>query len=161
MADSSIPATTSKPQTLRVFLIAGRIVLGVVFVYAAYTKLRVPWMLFAMSIDSYRILPAWSTQLLARGLPWVELSLGVLLIIGIGLRWVAAAAAALLLVFFSSMVRAQAHGLGIDCGCFGIGEKLGPRTLIRDGLLLALALAVALGAFISARSSAGPRRSVG
>ena len=34
-----------------------RVVLGAIFVYAAWAKLRLPWQLFAMSIDSYQLLP--------------------------------------------------------------------------------------------------------
>ena len=34
-----------------------RLLLGAVFVYAAYTKLRQSWLLFALSIDSYQLLP--------------------------------------------------------------------------------------------------------
>jgi hypothetical protein len=49
------------------------------------------------------------------------------------------------------MVRAHFKGLGIDCGCFGFGEKLGPRTLVRDGLLVLLSLAVAAAAFLKRR----------
>ena len=37
-----------------------RLLLAAVFLYAAYTKLRQPWLLFAMSIDSYHMLPEWA-----------------------------------------------------------------------------------------------------
>ena len=38
------------------FLRIGRLILSVVFVYAAWTKLRQPWEVFALSIDSYAVL---------------------------------------------------------------------------------------------------------
>ncbi len=135
-------------------LLAGRVVLGGIFVYAAYTKLRHPWMLFAMSVNSYRVLPDWGVTLVARMLPWFELTLGALLILGIGLRFVAAAASALLAGFFLVMLRSYSQGLGIDCGCFGFGEKLGPRTLIRDGALVAFSLVIMVGAFWKRRARA-------
>ena len=69
--------------------------------------------------------------------------------VGYGVRYVEAAASALLLVFFGVMLRAPFKGLGIDCGCFGFGEKLGVRTLIRDGLLVALSLTLTLAAFMT------------
>jgi uncharacterized membrane protein YphA (DoxX/SURF4 family) len=141
----------SRRNTAGMLLRIGRIILGAVFVYAAYTKLRNPWPLFAMSIESYHMLPTWISELIARSLPWFELLLGVLLIIGVGLRWVAAAASLMLISFFTVMLRAQAKGLTIDCGCFGVGEQLGPKTLIRDGLLVALAIAVTVGAFLARR----------
>jgi hypothetical protein len=47
------------------------------------------------------------------------------------------------------MIRSWAAGLKIDCGCFGPGEALGPKTLVRDGSLVALSIAVTIGAFVS------------
>jgi uncharacterized membrane protein YphA (DoxX/SURF4 family) len=132
---------------MRRILLAVRVVLGVVFLYAAYTKLRNPWLLFALSIDSYRLLPEWAVLATARTLPWFELVLGALLIAGYKLRWVSSAAALLLLAFFALMVRSYKAGLGIDCGCFGLGEALGVRTLVRDGLLLGASLFLCAGAF--------------
>jgi uncharacterized membrane protein YphA (DoxX/SURF4 family) len=129
----------------------GRVLLGAVFIYAAYTKLRHPWALFALSIDSYRMLPEWGVVAVARGLPWVELGLGVLLLTGMFLRFAASVASALLLVFIGVMVRAQIRGLGIDCGCFGVGEALSVKTLLRDGLLVLVSLLVTAGAFLSRR----------
>ena len=115
---------------MRWVLLVLRIALGAVMLYAAYTKLSQPWLVFALSIDSYQLLPEWAVLFVARTLPWFELVLGVLLIAGIGLRYAAAASSALLLVFFGIMVRSYAKGLGIDCGCFGVGEALTPKTLV-------------------------------
>jgi uncharacterized membrane protein YphA (DoxX/SURF4 family) len=125
-----------------------RIVLGVVFLYAAYTKLREPWMLFAIAIDAYHVLPEWAVLMVARTLPWFELLLGILLIAGVYLRYVATAASALLLAFFALMVRSYVAGLQIDCGCFGSGDALGPRTLLRDGSLLAASVTLSVCAFL-------------
>jgi uncharacterized membrane protein YphA (DoxX/SURF4 family) len=121
----------------RVLLIL-RLFLAVVFIYAAYTKLRDPWMVFAMSIDAYQLLPEWAVLTLGRTLPWIELLLGLLLATGFRLRYTAAGATALLAVFFAIMLWAFAKGMAIDCGCFGPGDTIGPRTLLRDGLLLAM-----------------------
>jgi uncharacterized membrane protein YphA (DoxX/SURF4 family) len=132
---------------MRWLLLLCRIALGAVFLYAAYTKLSQPWLVFALSIDSYQLLPEWAVMFIARWLPWFELVLGVLLIAGIGLRYVGVASCALLLVFFGIMVRSYSKGLGIDCGCFGVGEALSPKTLIRDGILVLMSIVVAVSAF--------------
>ena len=118
-------------------------VLGAVFIYAAYTKLRQSWLLFALSIDSYQLLPQWAVLTLARTLPWLELALGLALIAGVWLRYTAIAATAILMLFFSVMVLSYTRGAGIDCGCFGVGEALSLKTLARDGVLLAAAIALA------------------
>ena len=95
-----------------------------------------------MSIDAYQLLPEWAALTLGRTLPWLELALGVLLAVGFGLRYAAAGATLLLGVFLGVMVRAYAMGMKIDCACFGLGEPISVRTLARDGVLLALSVAV-------------------
>jgi len=136
---------------VRLFL---RLLLAAVFLYAAYTKLRQSWLVFAMSIDSYRLLPEWGVLAVARTLPWLELALGLLLAAGVWLRWIGLAATIQLLVFFSAMLFAYSKGAGIDCGCFGVGEALSAKTLARDGALLACAAALTISAFTARRREA-------
>ena len=119
-----------------------RLLLGAVFIYAAYTKLRQGWLLFALSIDSYQMLPEWAVFTVARTLPWLELTLGIVLIAGLWLRYVSIVAAAILGLFFTVMLVQYFRGAGIDCGCFGVGEALSAKTLVRDGALLAAAIAL-------------------
>lgn len=120
-----------------------RVVLGAVFVYAAYSKLRQSWLLFALSIDSYQLLPEWAVYAVARTLPWLELALGVMLIAGVWLRYLSLVAAAILTVFFTILLTSYFRGASIDCGCFGVGEPLSAKTLARDGLLVAAAISLA------------------
>ena len=136
---------------MRYFLIVLRVALGVVFLYAAYMKLREPWLMFAMSIDAYQILPEWAALTLGRILLWLELALGLLLATGFGLRYSAASASILLGVFFAVMVRAYVMGMKIDCACFGLGDVIGPRTLVRDGVLLVLSVGLTILAMRNGR----------
>src|SRR4051812_12030297 len=119
-------------------------VLGGIFLYAAYTKLRQPWFIFAMSIDAYHIFPEWASLTIARVLPWGELVLGLMLVSGLLLRAGSMAAALLLTLFLGLMLWAYSRGMAIDCGCFGAGEALGPMTLLRDGSLLIASLVLAV-----------------
>ncbi len=135
----------------RILLLMGRLALAGAFLVAGSIKFRQPWQLFAMQVDSYQMLPNWAVNAVAWGLPKFELVLGLLLLTGWQLRIVATVTAALLAGFFAVMVRTYAAGLEINCGCFGPGEKLGVKTLLRDGSFLAVALAVAIGAFLSGR----------
>ncbi len=155
MADTTtdLPARV-QVRWMRQFLLAGRLILGAVFVYAAYTKFRQPWVLFAISINSYQILPEWAAVFMAHTLPWFEMVLGLLLLVGVKLRWMASAAACLLIFFFAAMLRAYFKNMGIDCGCFGFGERLGPLTIARDASLLVLAILLATGAFFTRRRAA-------
>lgn len=124
-----------------------RVLLGAVFLYAAYTKLRQPWLVFAMSIDAYGLLPEWGVLATARALPWIELAIGILLLTGVGLKYVSLTATAVLTVFFGIMLLSYGKGMGIDCGCFGVGEALTVKSLARDGALLAASVVVTVMAF--------------
>jgi uncharacterized membrane protein YphA (DoxX/SURF4 family) len=145
--------TRAWPRTL---LFVGRVALGCIFIYAAFTKLYFNggWHLgdyqlfFAMAIDSYKLLPIAAVEWMARVLPWFEMVIGAAMVIGVGLRWTSLLTSGLLLVFIGAMARAKLLGLEINCGCFGNNEKLGTVTIIRDSSLLILALAVTAGAFI-------------
>ena len=131
-----------------------RVALAAVFVYAAWSKLSQPWLLFAMAIDAYGLLPQWAVMTLARSLPWFELALGVLLLTGFWLRHAAVVASALLAVFFAVMLRSYAQGLQIDCACFGFGEAISLKTVLRDGLLVLSSAALTALAFGCAPCSA-------
>jgi uncharacterized membrane protein YphA (DoxX/SURF4 family) len=134
--------------------ILGRLALAAVFLWAAYTKLRDPWMIFAMEIDAMHIVPDRMVEFLARTMPWFELLLGVLLVIGMQMRYVASAATAVLAVFFTTLLVLYLRGFQGDCGCFGPGEQLGPKTLARDGALLALSIWVTWQAFRRSKTAA-------
>ena len=97
-----------------------------------------------MSIDAYQLLPEWAVLLLGHWLPWVELAIGLFLMAGILLPYVAASAAGMLAVFFGLMARAFIKGMTINCGCFGLGEEISAQTLVRDGVLVALAIALTI-----------------
>ncbi len=131
-----------------------RLALGAVFVYAAWSKLRQSWLLFAMAIDAYGLLPQWAVITLARALPWLELVLGILLLSGLWLRQAATFATALLVMFFAIMLRSYAKGLQIDCACFGFGEAISLKTLLRDGLLVLSSMALTALAFRRSECSA-------
>src|SRR5882762_4108899 len=133
----------SRSKILRTIALLLRLVLGGIFLYAAWTKLKDPWALFAMAIDSYQVLPTWAVEWLARTLPWIELLIGAMLIAGRWMRISTAATSLLLLVFFSLMVRARVKGIEINCGCFGPGEAISWKRLLRDGAMLAAALLLA------------------
>ena len=55
--------------------------------------------------------------------------------------------------FFVLLVRAYLKGMQIDCGCFGSGDVISPRTLLRDGGLLAASLIL-----VAVASVAPPQR---
>lgn len=138
---------------LRWLLFVGRVVLGGVLIYAGYTKLELPWITFAAQIESYKVITGEPVIWVAKTLPWFEVVLGAALLLGIGVRWFAGLASALLLFFFVLVVRSYALGLDIDCGCFGPGDKLTWKTMVRDGALVTMSFLLTWGAFRQARKA--------
>ncbi len=125
--------------------------MGAMFLYAAWTKLRQPWIQVAVTVDAYQLLPPWAVELVARTIGWGELALGIWLISGLWLRISSLASSGLLLAFLVVLARSYAKGMQIDCGCFGNGDPISPLTLARDGGLFAASLLLAVLAFLRGR----------
>jgi uncharacterized membrane protein YphA (DoxX/SURF4 family) len=155
----------SRKNTRRILLVLGRLALAGVFLFAAFAKMRpppgTPWSansvklsltLFAFQVDSYQLLSHAAAITVAKILPPFEMLLGLWLLSGVWLRFSAFCTSLLLAGFIFATVSAHMHGLDIDCGCFGPGEHIGPKTFVLDGLLFALAIAVTVGAFSQAFS---------
>jgi uncharacterized membrane protein YphA (DoxX/SURF4 family) len=151
----------SSPLNLRRAIIwTGRLVLAGIFIYAGYAKLTmgrhprpsvgVALSFFALQVDSYQILPPWGVKFVANTLPFAEIGLGLLLLIGWRFRLWATLVTLIMLGFFIAVVRSYALGLQINCGCFATPEPLTIKTVIRDGALVALALLMTIFAFIEA-----------
>jgi len=152
----------SRRKVVRVLLVLGGIVVGSVFLAAAYGKMkplpgfawswssvRISLAMFATQVDSYQMLPPGVANTFAHFLPYFELFLGVWLVSCIGQRFSSLLASLTLCGFMIAIATAYYRGLKIDCGC-GIGpaEEAGPAALARDGLKFLLpALLVVIGAF--------------
>ncbi len=153
----------SSPFHLRRAVIwIGRLVLGGIFIYAGYSKIFLPIMhprppvgvalsFFAMQVDSYQLLAPWGVNFVAHTLPFAEVALGLLLLIGWRLRIWAIIVTLIMMGFFAAIVRSYALGLQINCGCFATPEPLSIKTVFRDGSLAALSLLMTVFAFIEAR----------
>ncbi len=128
-----------------------RIVLGIVFIYASYDKILHP-AAFAKIIHNYKILPDELVNLTGIFLPWLELAIGSLLIIGIWLPGSVFIGNLLLITFFSAIIYNKVRGLDISCGCFstsagGTGEST--LYLFRDLSFVIIAVYLFIKIFIS------------
>src|SRR5712692_7544917 len=103
---------------------------------------------FAQQVESYKMISPEASQLVAHTLPFVEIVLGLLLLIGWRLRMWATAISAIMVGFLAVVTRAYLLHMDIDCGCFGTPEKLTGMTVVRDGALAALALLLTNFSFI-------------
>jgi uncharacterized membrane protein YphA (DoxX/SURF4 family) len=125
--------------------LAARLVLGGVFVVAGLLKIPDPAE-SARAVQAYDLLPPDVGEAVGYGLPFLEVALGALLLLGYATRLAAAVTGVLLVVFVAGVASAWARGLSIDCGCFGSGGDVAPgatqylQEILRDaGLLLAAA----------------------
>ncbi|SCL20720.1 Methylamine utilisation protein MauE [Micromonospora rhizosphaerae] len=98
------------------------------------------------AVNAYQVMPYELATVIGAALPFVELALGVLLLIGLATRLAAGVSAALLVVFITGIASAWSRGLAIDCGCFGSGGQLAAGQapsylpeILRDLGFLALA----------------------
>ena len=79
-------------------------------------------------------------------MPWLEIGAGLLLIIGVGIRFAALFGSLLMVLFIVAIAQAWARGLSIDCGCFGGGGTIDPsqtkylEEILRDTGLALLGL---------------------
>jgi uncharacterized membrane protein YphA (DoxX/SURF4 family) len=125
---------------VRLAAIVTRVLLGGLFIFASVPKILNPAE-FSRTVYYYRLLPAQAVNFIAITLPWVELLVGILLVIGLKVRGAAFVAAGSLVVFTVAMITALARGLNIDCGCFSAagGHGVDARRIIEDLVLLAAA----------------------
>jgi putative oxidoreductase len=100
-----------------------QLVLGVLFVAAALPKIIDPPS-FAKMIYNYRIVPGELINISALWLPWLELFLGLALILGIWRKTAALLVGGLLVVFIAAIGFNLLRGNPIDCGCFDVAGAL-------------------------------------
>lgn len=122
-----------------------RLALGGVFLYAGFTKVYPSEhrFLFEITLSTYQLLPAWAVIVVARVLPWLEMALGLVLLLGWQKRVVSTFTALLLTAFMTAMGITYARGIEANCGCFGFGEPISSYTLTRDSVLLLMAVYLA------------------
>lgn len=129
-----------------------RLILGAIFITAAADKIFNP-AAFAKMIFNYQLLPGFLINLSAIILPWLELALGLSLMIGLWLPGAVVLVNVLLLAFLGSLVFNLARGLNIHCGCFSTAATGEPATLwylFRDSAFLLMGGYLLFGVFFSA-----------
>jgi uncharacterized membrane protein YphA (DoxX/SURF4 family) len=132
-----------------------RLGLGGLFLLAAYHKLfdeNGPQN-FSQSVRAFKVFdPAAQENLIQLATfvtPWIELTAGACVVLGVWTRGAAAVLGTLLLGFIGLISSALLRGLNLECGCFGklspfCSIKLGPCNLVQNGIMLAAALVILL-----------------
>jgi uncharacterized membrane protein YphA (DoxX/SURF4 family) len=116
-----------------------------VFVYASIEKIAFPRQ-FTAIIKGYRMIPDQYAPVVAAVLPWLELTLGILLIAGLFVKESAGLISVLLLAFMIALIMKSRDGVVDDCGCFGVasGSQKLISLLARDMALMIMAVVCVL-----------------
>jgi len=160
----------SSPLNLRRAVIwIGRLLLGGIFIYAGYSKIFLPnnhnlWPYFflkfavtlnlsnfATQVEAFKMLPAWAVQFVAHTLPFAEILLGLLVLIGWRLRIWSSLLTVLMLGFTFAVLRAYLLHMDINCGCFATPQPVNLQKILEDAALSGLAVLMTVFAFIEAR----------
>jgi uncharacterized membrane protein YphA (DoxX/SURF4 family) len=145
-----------------------RLILGPLFIYAGYSKAFLPntnlWPLFVMKfsisvnianfarqVDAFQLLSPRGVSFVAHALPFTEIALGLLLLIGWRLRIWAPLLTLIMLGFFAVVLRAYLLHMDINCGCFATPEPINLKKVLEDAALSALALLMTYFSFIESR----------
>ena len=117
-----------------------RLFLGAMFMYASLDKINDPET-FSGDIRAYQIVPFGLENSVAIILPWLELLIGIGLVIGVMVDGSALISMGLLVVFIIAISSAILQGINIECGC-GLkeGEVVGTQKLLENTIFFLMGL---------------------
>lgn len=125
-----------------IFLIL-RGLLAYIFLVAGWNKAR-HIHIFEREVADYELLPAFLIRPFAIVLPFTEIGLGMMLLMGWGVKLAAILTTLLLMIFIVAVGINLARGRTPNCGCFGAGyqRQINLKLIAYDFFLLLLALPV-------------------
>ncbi|OGU58247.1 MAG: hypothetical protein A2V66_03380 [Ignavibacteria bacterium RBG_13_36_8] len=127
------------------FLLCLRILLALVFLFAAIGKISNPEE-FAVAITNYKMFPTFIINLIAIIVPWIELVIGLLMLFGIAVKENAIIISTFLFCFIIIIAIALIRGLDIQCGCFSTheGQRIGITKILENFIMLAFGIYLVL-----------------
>jgi uncharacterized membrane protein YphA (DoxX/SURF4 family) len=134
------------------FVLAIRVVLGAVFIYASVDKITHPDA-FARIIHNYRLFPPALINIIAIITPWIELLAGTLLIVGWKHKAANLIIFGMLAAFIIALSISYARGININCGCFSTAATTKSDLLIRIIEDVLMAVGCILIGFVGKRRS--------
>ena len=108
-----------------------RVIIGSIFIVSGLGKLLSPYQNFLYVVQGYQLLPSWGEVLVAQAFPWIELIIGVFVLLGLWTHWALRGALCLFGIFVVVVGQALLRGLPLEsCGCFGEWIHLKPQVVI-------------------------------
>lgn len=119
-----------------VLILMMRFLLGAIFIYASYDKILDPAK-FARDISNYHIIPFGLENTIAIILPWLELIIGLGIVVGVCIDASVFISSGLLILFIILIAQAILRGFNIECGC-GLkdGQMVGWSKIVENFLYL-------------------------
>ncbi|MFT5387997.1 MAG: putative membrane protein YphA (DoxX/SURF4 family) [Lysobacterales bacterium] len=108
-----------------------RILVGLILLLSGIQKVILPYQNFLYIIQGYEFLPSGLAVITAKTVPWVELFIGLFLVLGFWLRIAAIGAASLFGLFIVIITQAFIRKIPLDeCGCFGELISIPPQGML-------------------------------
>lgn len=129
----------TRARVLDLVGLLARLVLGIVLLVAGGLKVGNPRG-SARAVQAYEVMPFDIAGYVGYALPWIEVIVGALLVLGLFTRVTGLIGTLLMVAFVVGIAQAWARGLTIDCGCFGGGGEVAAeetrygREIARDVL---------------------------
>ena len=96
-----------------------RIIVGGIFLFAGLAKISDPAR-FILTLREFDLFPDMAVRFAAVYLPWLELLLGLFIILGLLYRTSSLMLACLNIMFTFAILSVIIRGKEVDCGCFGL-----------------------------------------
>lgn len=142
----NIPSSLKIHHTISIII---RFILGAIFIAAGIPKI-LDTASFASVIYNYHMLPDIFINIFAITLPWLEVVIGGLLIMGIWMPGTVIIYNILMITFIGALTFNTIRGLDISCGCFSTepGDIIDMGTIFRDIIILSASLYLLFVIFI-------------
>lgn len=127
-----------------------RILVSATFISAGYFKIRSADSWFSNVFHTFDLRETTVTKSFFILLPWFEIGIGVMLLVGFILKFVAVIGATLIFLFTFFTLRAATFSKYLDCGCFGKTKAVQRSVVtisIRNIVLLGLILLLYVSPF--------------
>jgi putative oxidoreductase len=128
---------------LEIGIVVGRMLVGFTLAVAGLLKIKAGFPWFLKTLLAYDLIHGATAVVLSKGLPWLEVMCGSLLIVGFLIPVVVPIGFIILLVFILAIASAILRDKSVNCGCFGRSTKVSRarwtliyRNIALMGLLL-------------------------
>jgi uncharacterized membrane protein YphA (DoxX/SURF4 family) len=104
--------------------LVARLGLAAMWLYYSVPKLSYSSDALQLAVREYQIGPTSLANTFGTVQPYLELALGLVVLVGLGTRLVAVFSGLLLLVYIGSIISLGARGIAINCGCGGVASTV-------------------------------------